>query len=222
MVILSPEIAFDSYVKLNSKEFPGEFPLILRRIRNGLTRLLLPVHTFAKGGAMTVDIGILLAKYNAQANARMNKVLTTLSGEEWKREMGGFYKSVHALCAHLFIADSNWLNRFKSLREFPSLQAPALAKAYAWGEMPFDTFSEYEEKRKQLDSLFLSFANELTDGDLGKRLRYQNWKGVQQDRAFGGLILHVFNHQTHHRGMISLYLDILGRENDFSNLVELV
>jgi uncharacterized damage-inducible protein DinB len=32
----------------------------------------------------------------------------------------------------------------------------------------------------------------------------------------------VFNHQTHHRGMISLYLDMLGKENDFSNLFVLL
>jgi uncharacterized damage-inducible protein DinB len=32
----------------------------------------------------------------------------------------------------------------------------------------------------------------------------------------------MFNHQTHHRGMIALYLDILGKENDFSSLLALV
>ena len=55
-----------------------------------------------------------------------------------------------------------------------------------------------------------------------KRLRYKNFKGIDQDRELGGLILHVFNHQTHHRGMISLYLDMLGKENDFSNLFVLL
>jgi uncharacterized damage-inducible protein DinB len=30
------------------------------------------------------------------------------------------------------------------------------------------------------------------------------------------LLLHVFNHGTHHRGMIAAYLDLLGIENDYS------
>jgi uncharacterized damage-inducible protein DinB len=33
---------------------------------------------------------------------------------------------------------------------------------------------------------------------------------------------HIFNHQTHHRGMISLYLDMMGIDNDFSGLLPLV
>ena len=36
------------------------------------------------------------------------------------------------------------------------------------------------------------------------------------------LVAHMFNHQTHHRGQISLYLDILGKKNDFSGIAPLV
>jgi uncharacterized damage-inducible protein DinB len=152
----------------------------------------------------------------------MNGLLSALSADEWKKEFGGYYKSVHALCAHLYAGDSNWLNRFKTLRNFISLKTPALDKLYGWDEKPFETFGEYEKKRMELDSIIISFANEVKEDDLVKQLKYVNWKGVPQDRNFGGLLIHVFNHQTHHRGMISLYLEMLGRENDFSNFLTLV
>jgi uncharacterized damage-inducible protein DinB len=45
---------------------------------------------------------------------------------------------------------------------------------------------------------------------------------VEQEKDFGGLVLHVFNHQTHHRGQMSLYLDILGKKNDFSGIAPLI
>jgi uncharacterized damage-inducible protein DinB len=171
---------------------------------------------------MTLDTVILLARYNQHVNSEMNRLLSTLSENEWKKEFGGYYKSVHALCAHLYIGDSNWLSRFKTLRNFDSLNSPILAKLFTWGEKPFETFDEYEKKRIDLDELIISFVNEVKEDDLVKHLQYVNWKGVPQDRYFGGLLIHVFNHQTHHRGMISLYLELLGKENDFSNLLNLV
>ncbi len=36
------------------------------------------------------------------------------------------------------------------------------------------------------------------------------------------VFLHLFNHQTHHRGQISVLLDQLGVENDYSNLISKV
>ena len=37
-----------------------------------------------------------------------------------------------------------------------------------------------------------------------------------------GLLIHLFNHQTHHRGMISLYLEMLGKENNYNNILPFV
>ena len=90
------------------------------------------------------------------------------------------------------------------------------------GDLLFATFRDYEAERKALDERFAKFADEVQTEDLPKRLRYKNFKGVEQDREFGGLVLHTFNHQTHHRGMIALYLDMLGKQNDFSNLLVLI
>ena len=72
------------------------------------------------------------------------------------------------------------------------------------------------------DQLLSRFAEEVTPADLAGRLRYKNWQGIGQDREFGGLVMHVFNHETHHRGQVSLYLDLLGKQNDFSNIIPLV
>jgi uncharacterized damage-inducible protein DinB len=90
-----------------------------------------------------------------------------------------------------------------------------------WGGLLFSSFLDYDADRKALDECLTKFAEEVTPEDLPNRLRYRDFKGIDQARKMGGLILHIFNHQTHHRGMISLYLDILGKENDFSSLLVL-
>ncbi len=70
----------------------------------------------------------LLAKYNVHVNTEMNKIISTLSQAEWKKELGGFYKSIHALCSHLYIGDQNWLNRFSALKSLSILKIPFLIK----------------------------------------------------------------------------------------------
>jgi uncharacterized damage-inducible protein DinB len=64
--------------------------------------------------------------------------------------------------------------------------------------------------------------DELTENDLEKTISFANMKGETVSKNVGGSILHMFNHQTHHRGMISLYLEMMGIDNDFSSLLPLI
>lgn len=171
---------------------------------------------------LTIDSVKLLARYNHHVNAEMGRILASLGEAEWDRALGGFYPSIRSLCSHIFGTDLAWLKRFATLRTFPFAQDPMLARAPAWGELLFAKCADYQPEREVLDGLFVRLAEELTAEDLAQRLRYKDWRGIDQDRNLGGLILHVFNHQTHHRGMISLYLDMLGKQNDFSAMISLV
>ena len=46
--------------------------------------------------------------------------------------------------------------------------------------------------------------------DLDQALAYTNMKGEPGHRRFGSLLLHFFNHQTHHRGQITTLLSQAG------------
>jgi len=164
----------------------------------------------------------VLARYNAHVNAEMNGVLATLTPEDWTKERGGFYPSFHKLAAHLYTADLAWLVRFTGLRPFKSLKGDPFDFPPSPGEVPFTAFEDYVSKRKVLDAAFVAFAAELTDADLAAELSYRNFRGEALTKPFGALVVHTFNHQTHHRGMVALYLDQMGVENDFSNLSVIV
>jgi uncharacterized damage-inducible protein DinB len=171
---------------------------------------------------MTSDTVKLLARYNRHANGEMGRILAGLSPDEWNQAFGGYYPSIRALCSHVFQGDLTWLKRFATLRPFGYLAHPIFQRTLVWGELLFPAFADYERDREMADQLLSQFAEEVAPEDFAQRLRYRNWQGVEQDREFGGLIMHVFNHQTHHRGMVSLYLDMLGKANDFSNIMTLV
>jgi uncharacterized damage-inducible protein DinB len=171
---------------------------------------------------MTSDTFKLLARYNSYVNSEMNKHISLLNKDEWVRDFDGFYKNIKALCNHIYIADFSWLKRFALLRPFRYLEDPLFDFNFSWDSDVFDSIKDYIDKRSEFDDIISSFVDEVTQDDLNKSLKYKSWSGEPQERNFAGVLLHVFNHQTHHRGMISLYLEMLGKENDFSNLVKLV
>jgi uncharacterized damage-inducible protein DinB len=171
---------------------------------------------------MTSDTVKLLARYNRHANTEMGRVCAELSEAEWNKTFDAYYPSIRSLCSHVFQGDLTWLKRFATARPFRCAEHPILQRPMVWGELLFPTYADYARDRQVADELLSQFADELLPEDFSRRLRYKNWQGIDQDREFGGLVLHVFNHQTHHRAMVSVYLDMLGHPNDFSNIIPLV
>jgi uncharacterized damage-inducible protein DinB len=147
----------------------------------------------------------------------MNEIIKTLSPQEWNKSFGGYFPSVRSLCSHLYISDFNWLKRFKNLREFSPLNDPFFDRSYAFKDLLFEDMGEYLSGRPRLDDKLTAFAAEITDGDLAADFKFTDSSGKLLERNFGGCCLQFLNHETHHRGVISLYLELLGRENDFSS-----
>jgi uncharacterized damage-inducible protein DinB len=167
---------------------------------------------------MTKDTFQILAKYNRAANEKMNEVIKTLPSADWEKQFPAFFKSVRAVCSHIFVADFTWLKRFGGLREFTVLKDRYFEQPYSFKEVAFPEKSEYFSKRAELDAKIGAFVEELTEEDLQSPLNYQDSSGNPYTKNFGGCLLHTFNHETHHRGMISLYLELLGKDNDFNSI----
>ena len=92
-------------------------------------------------------------------------------------------------------------------------------------EAVLDAFEDkegYLALRKRLDGYLNRFAAELKDDDLAKFLDYKDSHGDPHHQEFGLVVLHVFNHQTHHRGMVSIYLEEMGVQNDYSNIMDMI
>ena len=169
---------------------------------------------------MQKDTLVLMAKYNKAANEKMDAVIKTISQAEWDKNLGGFFKTLRGICSHIYTCDFNYLKRFSNLRDFALFKDPFFGRdPYPSGSAPlFEDMGEYLKKRPELDAKLCAFADELRDEDLGKILKYTTPRGDIVEKNFGGLVLHNFNHDTHHRGGISIYLELLGKDNDFNSL----
>lgn len=171
---------------------------------------------------MDVKACRLLAQYNQVANQKMDGNIRALSSAQWDREFGGYFKTIKQLCGHIYISDYSWLKRFGQFGDFQFFKDPLFDQTLSYGSQPFDEVADYISKREVLDKKLMMLMDELTESDMEKTISFTNIKGEKISKNVGGSILHLFNHQTHHRGMISLYLDMMGINNDFSGLLALV
>lgn len=171
---------------------------------------------------MDIKTCTLLSEYNRKTNETMNSLIREMDESQWLMKFDGYYPTVKSLCNHLYIGDLSWLKRFATLRPFAFAGSPLITKPIDIRAEAFQAVSEYLQMRAALDDLIDAFIRELTEADLDATLSYVNFRGEAQVRNYGGLVLHFFNHQTHHRGMISVYLDSMKIVNDFSNLSLLV
>lgn len=142
-----------------------------------------------------------LAKYNEWAIARLLDAVQALSDEEYRRDMGLFFKSIHGTLNHLLVGEHHlWFVRFEQ------------------GTSPHVALdAELEPDRAKLDT-------RLRDGAArwapliatwpaerwASTLDYTTMRGTAASLPFAVTLAHVFNHGTHHRGQITAALTAMG------------
>ena len=170
------------------------------------------------------DLFELMASYNTWMNARLYKCASALSPDELCADRGAFFGSVIGTLNHIAVADRIWLQRFA---EHPSAHGALeavrlLPRPRSLNEILFSDFNELSEHRTLLDGIIEQWARSLTDSQLSQPLCYTTTKGDRICKRFSGLVLHFFNHQTHHRGQVTTLLSQSGRDVGVTDLLALL
>lgn len=150
------------------------------------------------------DFAQTMARYNRWQNRSLIAAAAGLSDAERRRDRGAFFGSIFATLAHLYWADTMWLHRFTG--------TPA-----ARGITPADSPDEvadwqtYQAGRDRLDRAIQQWAKDVTAAELAADISYWSTAAERQITAPLGLIaVHMFNHQTHHRGQMHAMLTAAG------------
>lgn len=167
---------------------------------------------------------VLMASYNAWMNDKIYAVASRLSREELVRDRGAFFGSILGTLNHLAVADTIWLRRFAAHPPGYAALARALdLPAPSALDMPlFEGLAELAAFRKMLDGMIGEWAGGLSENDLSRPLSYTSMKGVAAQKRLASVILHFFNHQTHHRGQVTTLLSQAGQDVGVTDLIALV
>ncbi|MEY4590385.1 MAG: hypothetical protein RL497_2461, partial [Pseudomonadota bacterium] len=147
----------------------------------------------------------LMAEYNRVMNTKFYAVAASLPQEALHENKGAFFGSIFGTLNHIAVGDIFWLKRIaQTLPACPTLNP---MQDIPWPESLSASVAPNLEaltaRRIQLDGVFDDLSAALTEEDLVQGVRYKNIKGDLFNKKLFSVLMHVFNHQTHHRGQIT-------------------
>ena len=150
----------------------------------------------------------LLYQYDRWANNRTLQAASTLSSEQFTRDLGGSFRSVRDTLVHILGGEWIWLSYWKS----PSHSFAILAELRTRRDALFhpDLFSSADAVRfkwVEVEKEQIEFVNGTTNDQLDKMLPFRDTQ-----IRLGHLMQHMANHSTYHRGQISLMMRQLKAE----------
>ncbi|WP_442596488.1 DinB family protein [Parapusillimonas sp. JC17] len=153
----------------------------------------------------------LLADYNAWMNQRLYEA-ANLPSADADAPRGAFFGSLLGTLNHIAVGDIIWLKRFAAHPAgYPALDpVRMLPTPPALNHPLFPDLASLAALRKELDQAIMLWTAQITEPDLAFSLPYTNSRGIAARRNFGSLVLHFFNHQTHHRGQATTLLSQAG------------
>ena len=163
----------------------------------------------------------ILVRYNRLTNVELGQLLSKLTEEQLTLTIGGFFESIIRTANHILLADIMWLRRItRGVRDVAPLESEIPETVpFDFTSVPWPRLEQYLPVRETVDALLERLVAMIPVANRTVRFSYVRGNGEQRDSVVGHILLHLFNHQTHHRGQIALMLDELGVENDYSNLI---
>lgn len=131
-----------------------------------------------------------MARNNAWANYRLLDACAQLTQEELEASRTGFFPSLKATLNHILIIDWFYVDGLEGGWLGP--------KAWAVRE-PCATVADLQREQGAVDRRLIAVCEALTEPSLNATVRINRDTRVQTERR-DRLLLHLFQHQIHHRG----------------------
>lgn len=156
-----------------------------------------------------------MAAYNATMNTRLYDAAARLPDAVRRADRGAFWKSLHGTLSHLVWADHIWMARFDGWEKTAVVQQDS-------GDM-FASFEEMHAARQDADVRIKDWASRVSDAWTEGNITWKSGTtGMEMTMPAGYLVMHFFNHQTHHRGQAHALITAAGEKTGDTDLLGMV
>jgi uncharacterized damage-inducible protein DinB len=155
---------------------------------------------------------ITMARYNAWQNRQLFDLLEPLHLAELTRERGAFFGSILGTLNHLLWGDLLWMARLDG--------GDRPEGGVGDGASLHPTLGAWDAARFRADGRITGWAERLDNVALvGDLTWYSGATGREVTKPVAQCIVHMFNHQTHHRGQVHAMMTAAGIAGAVSDLV---
>ena len=167
---------------------------------------------------MTNDDIQLLYEYDRWANNRVLQAASTLTAEEFTRDLGGSFRSVRDTLVHIVGSESTWLTYWIE----PSPSSAFLPDLWTrhdalFNPTAFPDLAAVRRKWAEVEREQIEFVNRVTHQSLGESPGQSFGQSPSQSLtrmlpvgttqiSLAHLMQHLANHSTYHRGQVALMM----------------
>jgi uncharacterized damage-inducible protein DinB len=140
-----------------------------------------------------ISIMRALARNNAWANYRLLAACARLAHDELHARRTSFFPTIMKTLNHILIVDWYYVDALANEGRGPSVFD---------SEEPFAELAPLQDAQRAVDRKLIALVEAI---QLDREVRLQRSDHVQIERA-GDVLLHLFQHQIHHRGQVHAML----------------
>lgn len=137
-----------------------------------------------------------LAQNNRLANRRLHEACFKLGPGEFEAPRVSFFPTIKMTLNHILTVDWFYVD---------ALEGGTLGPKAWENEEPYDTIESLAEAQRAVDERLLAFVAGLDDEKLAATTYMHRASHIATDRT-DDVLLHLFLHQTHHRGQVHAML----------------
>jgi uncharacterized damage-inducible protein DinB len=158
----------------------------------------------------------LLYEYDRWANNRALHAASTLTPEQFTRDLGGAFHSLRDTLVHIVAGEWAWLEYWNEPRPDDAFHADLDARiADLFNPNAFPSVSAVQSKWAEVEKRQIELVNRTTNESLERMIPFRTSRV-----RLGHLMQHLANHSTYHRGQVALMMRQLNAVPLATNLHE--
>ncbi|MGA0597268.1 DinB family protein [Enterovirga sp. CN4-39] len=131
-----------------------------------------------------------MAYNNAWANHRLHQACSALTRAEFEAPRSGFFPSIKLTLNHILVIDWFYVD---------ALEGGTLGPAAFADQAPCSTMRELAAAQATVDRRLIAWCEAMDEATPDTIVQVHRGERIQRERA-DRLLLHLFQHQVHHRG----------------------